>query len=118
MRIMSVRPAPVARLFALTYAICGFGAFVVWAFTSLPTYYLPVGLVMGLFHLTINFQFGRSPDLLTGAFLCVGSILSYALTGWITGIALTLCFNFIAQTTGGIDAKFVSVANGDSAPPV
>jgi hypothetical protein len=117
MRIMSVRPAPIARLFALTYAICGVGAFVVWAFTSLPTYYLPVGLVMGLFHLTINFQVGRSADLLANAFLCVGSILSYALTGWITGIALTLCFNFIAQKTGGIDAKFVLVGSGESGPP-
>jgi hypothetical protein len=116
MRIISIRPAPVARLFALTYAICGLGSFVVWTFTSLQTYYLPVGLVMGIFHLTMNFQIGRSPDLLANAFLCVGSILSYALTGWITGVVLTLCLNFIAQKTGGIDAKFVSVADGDSAP--
>jgi hypothetical protein len=75
---------------------------------------LPIGIVMGIFHLTFNLQFGRSPDLIANAFLCVGAILSHALTGWITGIAFTLCFNFIAQKNGGIDAKFVSVANGDS----
>jgi hypothetical protein len=42
-------------------------------------------------------------------------VLCYALTGWITGVAFALCFNFAAQKTGGIDAKFVSVAGDDSA---
>jgi len=45
----------------------------------------------------------------------VAAVLCYALTGWITGVAFALCFNFAAQKTGGIDAKFVSVAGDDSA---
>jgi hypothetical protein len=117
MRIISVRPGPVARLFAIIYAVCGLSAFVVWAFTGLQTYYLPLGFVMGLFRVSVNLQFGRSSDLLNNALLCAGSIVSYALTGWITGIVLTLAFNFLAQKTGGIDARFVSARNSESSSP-
>ena len=117
MRIISVRPAPVARVFALTYAVCGLVAFIYYASSSMQTFILPIGILMGVFHLNMNFQLGRSPDLLANAFLCIGAVLCYALSGWITGVTLTLCFNFIAQKTGGIDAKFVTVAEDASASP-
>jgi hypothetical protein len=117
MRIISVGPAPVARIFALTYAVCGLVAFIQYAFSSMQTFILPIGILMGVFHLNMNFQLGRSSDLLANAFLCVGAILSYALSGWITGVALTLCFNLIAHKTGGIDAKFVTVAEDASVCP-
>jgi hypothetical protein len=110
MRIISVQPAPVARIFALTYAVCGLVAFLQYAFSSMQAFILPIGILMGVFHLNMNFQLERSPDLLANAFLCGGAVLSYALSGWITGVALTLCINFIARKTGGIDAKFVTVA--------
>ena len=110
MRIISVRPAPVARVFALAYAVCGLAAFIVFAFSSLQTFTLPVGIIMGIFHLNMNFQLARSTDLIVNAFLCVGAVFSYALSGWMTGVAVTFCFNFIAKKTGGIDARFVSVA--------
>jgi hypothetical protein len=112
MRIISVRPAPVARVFALTYAVFGLAAFVVYAVSSAQAFTLPIGIVMSIFHLNMNFQLARSPDLLANAFLFVAAVLSYALTGWITGIAMALCFNFIAEKTGGIDAKFVSAGLG------
>ena len=51
---------------------------------------------------------------LSSAFLCVAAILSHALTGWITGTAVALCFNVIAKKTGGIVARFVSVVNDES----
>jgi hypothetical protein len=38
------------------------------------------------------------------------------LTGWITGIAVAVGFNFIAKKMGGIDAKYVSTVEGKSAP--
>jgi hypothetical protein len=117
MRIISVQPAPVARIFTFTYAVCGLVAFLQYAFSSMQTFILPIGILMGVFHLNMNFQLGRSPDLLANAFLCVGAVLSYALSGWITGVALTLCVNFIARKTGGIDAKFVTVAEDAPASP-
>jgi hypothetical protein len=82
----------------------------------MQTFILPIGILMGVFHLNMNFQFGRSPDLLANAFLCVGAVLSYALSGSITGVALTLCVNFIARKTGGIDAKFVTAAEDAPVP--
>jgi hypothetical protein len=114
-RIISVRPAPVGRVFAVIYAVAGLGGFVVFAFSSLQTFTLPIGLLMGFFHLNLNLQLARSPDLIANAFLCLAVILSYALSGWITGVALTLCFNLIAKKTGGLDAEFVSVDSNDSA---
>jgi hypothetical protein len=97
MRIISVRPAPVARVFALTYAVCGLAAFLVYAFTTVQSFILPVGIIMGIFHLNFNFQLARSTDLISNVFLCAGSVSSYALSGWITGVTVTLCFNFICE---------------------
>ena len=88
-----------------------------YAVSSIQIFMLPLGILLGPFYLSINIPLGRSPDLLANAFMCIGAVLSYALSGWITGVALTLCFNFIAQKTGGIDAKFVSVAADDPSSP-
>jgi len=45
----------------------------------------------------------------------VAAVLSYALTGWITGAVAALCFNAVAKRTGGIDAKYVSTVIQESA---
>jgi hypothetical protein len=111
MRIVSVQLAPVALVFAILYAASGLLAFLIYAGGNEPAFILPIGIIGPLFHLNINLSFPRSADLLGNVFFGLGAILSYALTGWITGIAATLCFNFIAQKTGGISAKFVSVAD-------
>jgi hypothetical protein len=39
----------------------------------MQTFILPIGILMGVFHLNMNFQLGRSPDLLANAFLCIGA---------------------------------------------
>src|SRR5438270_13432238 len=109
MRIISVHPGAVALVFALMYAVAGFVTFVVFASSSLPTFLLPIGIVIGVSHLVFNIQLARSPDLLNNAFLCLLAVLCYGLTGCITGAVVALCFNFVAEKTGGIDAKFVSV---------
>jgi len=83
----------------------------------MQTFILPIGILIGIFHLNVNIHLGRSSDLLANALLCIGAILSFALSGWITGVALTLCFNFIAEKTGGVDAKFVTVAEDLAASP-
>ena len=117
MRIISVQPVPVARIFSLLYAVCGLVAFVQYALSNAQTFILPVGIMMGVFHLNMNFQLARSTDLLANGFLCIGAVLSYALSGWITGVAISLGFNFVAQKTGGIDAKFVAVVDDASVSP-
>ena len=94
------------------YALCGLGSFIQYSFSNLQTFILPIGIFMGIFHLNLNLRLGRSPDLLANAFVCIAAILCYAFSGFITGVALTLCFNLIAERTRGIDAKFVDVTGG------
>jgi len=113
MRIMSIRVAPVARILALLYAALGFCGFVFFAFTNADILTLPFGIVMPLFYLNANFKFGRSSDLVYNIFLGLASVSLYAVTGWITGAAVTICFNFVAKQLGGIDASYVSTANED-----
>lgn len=109
MRIISVRIAPVARLLAIAYAFLGLVSFLRFAFENARTITLPIGLVFPPFLLNFNLILTRRDDLIYNALLCGAAIGSFALTGWITGIAAALCFNFIAKQTGGIDAKYVSV---------
>jgi hypothetical protein len=67
---------------------------------------------MPLFHLNLNFNLARSSGAFYNIFLCAAAVLSYAVTGWITGALTAVCFNVIAKQMGGIDAKYVSVAEG------
>lgn len=114
MRIISVHPGAVALVFGFTYAVFGFVAFVAYAFSSLQIFVLPIGIVMGMFHLVFDIRLARSPDLLANALLLVAAVFCYGLTGCISGAAVAVCFNFVAQKVGGIDAKFVSVASEDA----
>jgi hypothetical protein len=115
MRIVYIRPGPLAGVFAITYAVVGLSAFVVYTVSSVQMFTLPIGIIIGIFHMNLNINLPRSADALGNAFLCGGAVLSYALCGWISGLAVGLCFNFVARRTGGIDAKFVSVADDYSA---
>ena len=51
--------------------------------------------------------------MLYNIFLCGAGLLSYAVTGWITGAVAAGCFNVVAKYTDGIDAKYFSIANED-----
>jgi hypothetical protein len=113
MRIISVRVEPVARVLAIAYAVFGLSAFLTYAVSSAETLTLPFGVLAPLFHLNLNVNLARSNGVLYNIFLCVAGILSYALTGWITGAVAAVCFNVVAKYTGGIDAKYVSVAKED-----
>jgi hypothetical protein len=114
MRIMSVRPASVARVFTIIYAVGGLASFIVFAFSDTQILFLPIGIVTGIFHLSINIPLARSPDLIANVFLCMGFVFSNALTGFITGLIAAACFNLIAKKTGGIDAKFASVSDDET----
>ena len=39
--------------------------------------------------------------------MAFAAVSSYALSGWITGIAAAFCFNFFAKKMGGVDAKHI-----------
>jgi hypothetical protein len=111
MRIISVRWQPVARILAIIYAVCGLGVFCLFEFTDAPYLTLPFGILGPFFHLNFNINLSRSSDLLSNAFFGFATVVAYALTGWITGAAIALCFNLVAKKMGGIDAKYVSTIN-------
>jgi hypothetical protein len=54
MRIISVRVAPVARVFAIAYAVFGLMAFVVYALGTAEYLTLPFGVLGPVFHLNMN----------------------------------------------------------------
>ena len=114
MRIISVRIAPAARMLAIAYALLGLVSFLRFAFENDRTLTLPFGIMLPLFYLNFNLSLTRRDDLIYNAFLCGAAIASYALTGWITGIATALTFNLVAKQTGGIDAKYFSVVREES----
>jgi hypothetical protein len=111
MRIISIRLQSVARILAIIYAVFGAGAFCVFAFGDARYLTLPFGKVGPLFHLNIDFNLARSSNVFYIVFCGVAEILAYALTGWVTGAVMTLCFNLIARQVGGIDVKYVSTVS-------
>jgi hypothetical protein len=77
----------------------------VYALSTAEFLTLPFGILAPLFHLNLNFNLARSGGVFYNILLCTAAVLSYALTGWITGAFAALCFNIIAKLIGGIDAK-------------
>lgn len=100
-----------AGVLALAYAVFGLTAFLVYAISGAASLTLPFGVLLPLFHLNVNLNLARSSNVIYNIFLCVAAVLSYAVTGWITGAVVALCFNVMAKQTGGIDAKYVSVVS-------
>jgi hypothetical protein len=60
MRNVYIRPGPVAGVFAITYAVVGLSAFVVYTVSSVQMFTLPIGIIIGIFHLNLNVQPTRS----------------------------------------------------------
>ncbi len=108
MRIISIRVEPVARILAIIYTLFGLSAFLLFRFTSSDYLTLPIGVVAPLIHLNVNLTLPRSDNFIANLILCVSAIVSYGVTGWLTGAAAAMCFNVVAKRMGGIDAKYVS----------
>jgi hypothetical protein len=114
---MSVRVTPIARILAIAYAVFGIVAFLQFAVSSVQYLTLPFGVVAPLVHLNLNLNLARSTNVYYNLFLCLASVVSYSLTGWLTGAVVALCFNQIAKYTGGVDAKYVSVVDNSGLQP-
>lgn len=111
MRILGVRWEPVARVVAIIYGLFGVGAFCMSEFTQTSQLTLPVGILAPVIHLNFNLNVPRPGGVLAGLLAGAAEILAYAVTGWITGAATAFCFNVVCKQVGGIDAKYVSIAN-------
>src|ERR1700692_1411467 len=96
MRIMSFRVTPVARIYVPTLLLVGAKEMI-----------LPVGIVAPLVWLNLNLHLPLPNHFVTGILSAVATSLCYALTGWLTGTAAVLAFNFVARRLGGIDASLL-----------
>ena len=107
MRIISVRIEPVAQVFAWIYGCIGVIQGFVFALSSSEKVTFPLGIVAPLFHFNINWIVGRPVSPAVAVFVVFLMVISYAITGGITGAFLTLCFNVVAHIRGGINGTFV-----------
>jgi hypothetical protein len=108
MKIVALRIQPIARVTAAIYAIFGASFWVTYCLGNAPYLTLPVGLVGPMVHFGFNFHFHRTGDAVYNGLLFLASVGGYALTGWLTAMALVICFNIAARLKGGIDANFIS----------
>jgi len=115
MRIISVRLEPVARIFSAIYGFLGIVCFFQFAFSDAEYLTMPIGIVAPLIYLNFNLKLQRSTNIVWSLFYCIAEIIAYAISGWITGAAAVICFNLVAKWMGGVDARFVSTIDDESA---
>src|SRR5262245_29329364 len=107
MRILSLRVTPVARVFAILYGVLS-PLLVLGTMLSNPDYVrVPLGIVAPLVHLNFNFNLQTPTHFFTGVLLVLFGIACYIATGWLTGAALVLAFNFVSRRLGGIEANSI-----------
>jgi hypothetical protein len=93
---------------AIVYAAFGLLFWITFCLGNAEYITLPVGIIAPLLHLSFNLNFHRSTDLTYNGLLLLGSIVSYALTGWLTAAAAVICFNAVARWKGGVKSDFIS----------
>jgi len=108
MKIVALRIQPIAKVVAAIYALFGVSFWVAYLFGKAPYLTLPVGLVAPWVHFNFNFNFHRTNDVAYNVLLFLASVVGYAVTGWLTAMALVICFNVAARLKGGIEADFIS----------
>ena len=117
MRIISVSPGPVALVLSLIYAVFGCVVFFIYAFTDAPFLILPIGFLAPLIDFSFNLHLPRTNSLGFNLLYGGAALLTFALTGAITGGVGTFCFNLIAEKLGGIPARFVKTARDQEIEP-
>jgi hypothetical protein len=108
MKIVSLRIKPIAKVVAAIYALFGGSFWIAYCFGKAPYLTVPIGLVAPMVHFNFNFHFQRTADVAYNVLLFLASVAGYAVTGWLTGLAVVICFNVAARLKGGIDADFIS----------
>lgn len=109
MRIMSLKVRPVARILAILYGVLSPFAVILMMFSNAQYLRIPVRLIAPpLVYLNINFDIQHPTHFLTGILLVLFGAACSAATGWLTGAAAVVCFNFIARRTGGIEASVIT----------
>jgi hypothetical protein len=107
MRITSFRASKVARILAIIYGIFGFAYVPTLLLVGAKQMVVPIGIVAPMVFLNFNLRFAPPSGFIGGVFSTVAAVFCYAITGWLTGTAAVLVFNFVARRMGGIDASIL-----------
>ncbi|HEY1800246.1 MAG TPA: hypothetical protein VGG46_04860 [Terriglobales bacterium] len=118
MRIVSIRAFQVAKVLGIVYTLFGFTTFILYAVRGDEALTLPFGILAPLVNLNVNLTLPHMNGVLYNIFLCAAALISYAVTGWITGMFLAFCFNFIAKKTNGIEAKYLFIPKEEIATDI
>jgi hypothetical protein len=106
---MSLRVGPIARVFAILYGVLSPFLVLLMALSRTEYLRIPLGVIAPpLLYLNINFDIQHPTHIVSAVLLVLFGAACYAATGWLTGAALVLCFNFIARRTGGIEASILT----------
>jgi hypothetical protein len=109
MRIMSLKVRPVARVLAILYGALSPLIVILMLLSKAEYLRIPLGIVAPpLVYLNINFDLQHPERFFSGVLLMLFGAACYAATGWLTGAAGVVCFNFIARRTGGIEASVLT----------
>jgi len=116
-RIMSVRLVPFANVLAIIYGVIGLTMVPTLLLTGAKEMILPLGILAPLFHLNLNLHFALPSHFLTGVLSAAAASACYALTGWSTGAAAVLAFNFVTRRIGGVEACVITRELVAALPP-
>jgi len=118
-RIIGIRWQSLAAILAAIYAVMGVIMFFYFEVGNDQSFTVPVGFLMPLLNFSVNLHFPRMEQITFEVLLCLGSLIGYAVSGWITGAVAGLVFNFTAPRFGGIDAKWLLTKepNSQEDPP-
>jgi hypothetical protein len=79
------------------------------ALSKADNFQLPLGIMVApLCYMNVNFDLQRPTHIWSAALLMLLAAACYTATGWLTGAALVLCFNFIERRTGAIEASVLT----------
>jgi hypothetical protein len=107
-RIVSIDPAAVAKIFAWLYgmlAILGLITLAISGVERLTYLSYPFGFVVPGFHLDLRLNLLLPQNPIGRSAMFLACIPAYAVTGWLSGYLVALCFNLLAKRLGGISAR-------------
>lgn len=109
MKITRLRVYPIARVFALIYAVIGFFFWLVYCFGRAEYITLPFGFIAPFLNMNVNLNLHRFQNPGYNILLLFASVVAYALSGWVTSAVAILAFNVYARLRGGISADFLRI---------
>ncbi len=109
LKVTGIKIAPVARVFAILYFVFGLAYFFIVSLQHAERITFPLGILAPFIGFNINLSFIRFTDVPGAALQMICCLVTYSVTGWITGAVLILCFNLVAKQLGGLTAQCFSI---------